>query len=311
MSLLHQARFFITVNHLRDLPATAVPEVAFAGRSNAGKSTAINILCNQKRLAFSSKTPGRTQHINYFSVMPAKAEDPLGFLVDLPGYGYAEAPGETKSHWVHLLGDYVQARQQLAGLVIMMDARRPFTDLDCQMVEWFLPTGKPIHVLLTKADKLTNNEIGWKSEFFGHRLQWNGALYRENWNNVQVAFFDPGLVGNIFYNTNGQNFLIKGVETSLSAPLGMVSWWEAPSVELEMAPGETLLLFTDGLLRRTGRPIDRAFALVQAAAVGAPRSVRRDPDLLVDHVLHCCLPDGAGARREEDVVLLAARFDET
>lgn len=158
MSLLHQARFFITVNHLRDLPATAVPEVAFAGRSNAGKSTAINILCNQKRLAFSSKTPGRTQHINYFAVMPAKAEDPLGFLVDLPGYGYAEAPGETKSHWVHLLGDYVQARQQLAGLVIMMDARRPFTDLDCQMVEWFLPTGKPIHVLLTKADKLTNND---------------------------------------------------------------------------------------------------------------------------------------------------------
>ncbi|WP_439892377.1 ribosome biogenesis GTP-binding protein YihA/YsxC [Ralstonia sp. 25C] len=158
MSLLHQARFFITVNHLRDLPATAVPEVAFAGRSNAGKSTAINILCNQKRLAFSSKTPGRTQHINYFSVMPAKAEDPLGFLVDLPGYGYAEAPGETKSHWVHLLGDYVKARQQLAGLVIMMDARRPFTDLDCQMVEWFLPTGKPIHVLLTKADKLTNND---------------------------------------------------------------------------------------------------------------------------------------------------------
>jgi len=90
--------------------------------------------------------------------MPAKAEDPLGFLVDLPGYGYAEAPGETKSHWVHLLGDYVKARQQLAGLVIMMDARRPFTDLDCQMVEWFLPTGKPIHVLLTKADKLTNND---------------------------------------------------------------------------------------------------------------------------------------------------------
>jgi GTP-binding protein len=135
-----------------------VPEVAFAGRSNAGKSTAINILCNQKRLAFSSKTPGRTQHINYFSVMPAKAEDPLGFLVDLPGYGYAEAPGETKSHWVHLLGDYVKARAQLAGLVIMMDARRPFTDLDCQMVEWFLPTGKPIHVLLTKADKLTSND---------------------------------------------------------------------------------------------------------------------------------------------------------
>ena len=103
------------------------------------------------------------------------------------------------------------------------------------------------------------------------------------------------------------------VETSLSAPLGMVSWWEAPSVELEMAAGETLLLFTDGLLRRTGRPIDRAFALLHAAAVGAPRSVRRDPELLVDHVLHCCLPDCGQARGDhgdEDVVLLAARFDQ-
>ncbi|MCA7086668.1 ribosome biogenesis GTP-binding protein YihA/YsxC [Cupriavidus sp. DB3] len=158
MSLLHQARFFTTVNHLRDLPATAVPEVAFAGRSNAGKSTAINVLCNQKRLAFSSKTPGRTQHINFFAVAPVKAPDPLAFLVDLPGYGYAQVSGSAKYHWQSLLSDYVQARQQLAGLVIMMDARRPFTDLDCQMVEWFLPTGKPIHVLLTKADKLTSSE---------------------------------------------------------------------------------------------------------------------------------------------------------
>jgi GTP-binding protein len=158
MSLLHQARFFTTVNHLRDLPATAVPEVAFAGRSNAGKSTAINVLCNQKRLAFSSKTPGRTQHINFFAVAPVKAPDPLAFLVDLPGYGYAQVSGTAKFHWQGLLSDYVQTRQQLAGLVLMMDARRPFTDLDCQMVEWFLPTGRPIHVLLTKADKLTSSE---------------------------------------------------------------------------------------------------------------------------------------------------------
>jgi len=158
MSLLHQARFFDTVNHLRDLPTTAVPEVAFAGRSNAGKSTAINTLCNQKRLAFSSRTPGRTQHINYFTVAPVKATDPLGFLVDLPGYGYAEVSGSAKFHWQGLLSDYVQSRAQLSGLILMMDARRPFTDLDCQMVEWFLPTGKPIHVLLTKADKLTNSE---------------------------------------------------------------------------------------------------------------------------------------------------------
>ena len=104
--LLHQSRFFTTVNHLRDLPATPQPEIAFAGRSNAGKSTAINLLCNQKRLAFASKTPGRTQHINYFSVGPA--DEPVAHLVDLPGYGYAEVPGAAKAHWEALLSSYLQ-----------------------------------------------------------------------------------------------------------------------------------------------------------------------------------------------------------
>lgn len=154
--LLHQARFFTTVNHLRDLPATARPEVAFAGRSNAGKSTAINLLCNQKRLAFASKTPGRTQHINYFSV--GHADDPAGYLVDLPGYGYAEVPEAAKAHWEQLLSLYLQTRAQLAGLVLMMDARRPLTELDRRMIEWFASTGKPIHALLTKCDKLTRQE---------------------------------------------------------------------------------------------------------------------------------------------------------
>lgn len=154
--LLHQARFFTTVNHLRDLPATARPEVAFAGRSNAGKSTAINLLCNQKRLAFASKTPGRTQHINYFDV--GRADDPAGYLVDLPGYGYAEVPEAAKAHWEQLLSLYLQTRAQLTGLVLMMDARRPLTDLDRRMIEWFAPTGKPIHALLTKCDKLTRQE---------------------------------------------------------------------------------------------------------------------------------------------------------
>jgi len=154
--LLHQARFFTTVNHLRDLPATARPEVAFAGRSNAGKSTAINLLCNQKRLAFASKTPGRTQHINYFSVGPA--DEPIGYLVDLPGYGYAEVPESAKQHWQLLLAQYLQTRAQLNGLVLMMDSRRPLTDLDRTMIEWFAPTGKPIHTLLTKCDKLTRQE---------------------------------------------------------------------------------------------------------------------------------------------------------
>lgn len=154
--LLHQARFFTTVNHLRDLPATARPEVAFAGRSNAGKSTAINLLCNQKRLAFASKTPGRTQHINYFSVGPA--DEPSGYLVDLPGYGYAEVPEAAKQHWQQLLALYLQTRAQLTGLVLMMDARRPLTELDRRMIEWFEPSGKPIHALLTKCDKLTRQE---------------------------------------------------------------------------------------------------------------------------------------------------------
>lgn len=168
MSLLWQARFFTTVNHLRDLPNTQVPEIAFAGRSNAGKSSAINILCNQKKLAFASKTPGRTQHINYFSIGgahigqhrkdPTIVEEIRGLLVDLPGYGYAEVPGEAKSHWNQLLGNYIQTREQLAALVLIMDSRRPFTDLDIQMLEWFTPTGKPIHCLLTKADKLNRNE---------------------------------------------------------------------------------------------------------------------------------------------------------
>jgi GTP-binding protein len=168
MSLLWQARFFTTVNHLRDLPKTQVPEIAFAGRSNAGKSTAINILCNQKKLAFASKTPGRTQHINYFSIGgahvaqhrkdPTKVEEIRALLVDLPGYGYAEVSGDAKLHWQALLGDYVQRREQLAALVLIMDSRRPFTDLDVQMLEWFAPTGKPVHCLLTKADKLNRNE---------------------------------------------------------------------------------------------------------------------------------------------------------
>jgi GTP-binding protein len=168
MSKLWQARFFTTVNQLRDLPDTQVPEIAFAGRSNAGKSTAINILTNQKGLAFASKTPGRTQHINYFSIGGAHiaqhrkdatiVDEIQALLVDLPGYGYAEVSGSAKLHWQKLLGDYVQRREQLAALVLIMDSRRPFTELDVQMLEWFAPTGKPIHCILTKSDKLNRNE---------------------------------------------------------------------------------------------------------------------------------------------------------
>lgn len=168
MSILWQARFFTTVNHLRTLPDLQVPELAFAGRSNAGKSTAINMLCNQKKLAFASKTPGRTQCINFFSIGgahvaqhrkdPTKIEEIRAMLVDLPGYGYAEVAGAAKNHWNELLGDYVRTREQLSALVLIMDARRPFTDLDIQMLEWFAPTGRPVHCILAKADKINRND---------------------------------------------------------------------------------------------------------------------------------------------------------
>src|SRR6202012_3857688 len=137
--LLHRSRFLTTVNHFRDLPATVRPEVAFAGRSNAGKSTAINILCNQKGLAFASKTPGRTQHINFFSIGDAhvaqhrhdetKVDEIECMLVALPGYGYAEVSGSAKDHWQRLLGDYVQRREQLAALGLIIGCRPPVTPL--------------------------------------------------------------------------------------------------------------------------------------------------------------------------------------
>jgi GTP-binding protein len=152
MELFSKVKFFVTVNHLRDLPEHGGREVAFAGRSNAGKSSAINTLANRTRLAFTSKTPGRTQHINFFSL----GED--HFLVDLPGYGYAKVPPDVQHHWEHLLSQYLQTRKTLCGLVIIMDARHPLTDLDKQMLEWFATTGKPMHILLTKSDKLSRQQ---------------------------------------------------------------------------------------------------------------------------------------------------------
>ena len=152
MSLFRNASFFTTIAHLRDLPPEAVAEVAFAGRSNAGKSSAINTLADHTRLAFVSKTPGRTQHLNYFRLAEGK------FLVDLPGYGYAKAPDEVRGAWEGLIGPYLEGRSPLKGVVLIMDSRHPLTELDVQLIEWFAPTGKPIHILLTKADKLTRQQ---------------------------------------------------------------------------------------------------------------------------------------------------------
>lgn len=151
MNLFQNATFFTTVNHLKDLPDTSA-EIAFVGRSNAGKSSAINALCNHVRLAFVSKTPGRTQHINFFKLANQH------FMVDLPGYGYAQVPEAIRAHWVKLLGDYLQTRQQLIGLVLIMDARHPLKPLDVQMLDFFALTGKPVHILLSKADKLSKSE---------------------------------------------------------------------------------------------------------------------------------------------------------
>ena len=152
MPLFQQAGFLKTVANLNDMPFDSQREIAFAGRSNAGKSSAINTLANHSRLAFVSKTPGRTQHLNYFTLDEGK------YFVDLPGYGFAKAPEEIRSQWEGLLAPYLRYREPLVGLVLIMDSRHPLTELDLQMLDWFAQTGKPIHILLSKADKLTRQE---------------------------------------------------------------------------------------------------------------------------------------------------------
>lgn len=134
------------------IPPADGPEVAFAGRSNAGKSTAINAICGRKRLAFVSKTPGRTQQINFFRIATG------GSFVDLPGYGYAKVAGALRSTWDRLLSDYLAQRAALRGIVVLMDSRHPMTDLDLQLLSWLERYPRPTHVLLTKADKLNRQQ---------------------------------------------------------------------------------------------------------------------------------------------------------
>jgi len=155
MALFQHAEFYISAHDLRDLPLPMGMEVAFAGRSNSGKSSAINTLTNRTRLAFVSKTPGRTQLINFFRL---GEEGDQRYLVDLPGYGYAAVPEKIRLHWRGVLSTYLQTRSSLRGLVLIMDIRRPLTDLDRQMLEWFKYTGNPVHVLLTKSDKLNRQQ---------------------------------------------------------------------------------------------------------------------------------------------------------
>lgn len=149
-----ESRFISSAWQPHQFPADEGAEVAFAGRSNSGKSSALNAIAGRKGLARTSKTPGRTQLINFFGLDGAQR------LVDLPGYGFAKVPERMRDHWRELLSRYIEARDSLAGLVIVMDARRPLTDFDVQMLDWSRANGLATHVLLTKADKLSRSESG-------------------------------------------------------------------------------------------------------------------------------------------------------
>jgi GTP-binding protein len=156
----HTARFLTTASRLDQLPAPARPEIAFVGRSNAGKSSAINALAQHKRLAFSSRTPGRTQHINLFEVGAKDAADTL--FADLPGYGYAAVERAAKLRWQRVMADYLSERVSLAGIVLLADSRLGLTDLDTRLLDLVAPrlAGGAVRllVLLTKADKLNRRE---------------------------------------------------------------------------------------------------------------------------------------------------------
>ncbi len=156
---MHTARFLTTAAQLHQLPPLEIPEVAFVGRSNAGKSTCINTLTQQKQLAFASKTPGRTQHINLFALGRQGQTDAV--LADLPGYGYAAVPLADKERWQQVMANYLCQRANLAGIVMLCDARLGLTELDQLLLELIRPRveqGLPFLVLLTKADKLTRTE---------------------------------------------------------------------------------------------------------------------------------------------------------
>ncbi len=151
-SAFSKVEFLVSAGITGGLPPEDLPELAFAGRSNVGKSSAINALARRKRLAFVSKTPGRTQTINFFDL------GGRGRLVDLPGYGYARVPQAVRAQWDQLVGGYLGARRVLTGVVVLMDARHPFTAHDEHLLEWLRPVAQRLLVLLSKADKLSRQE---------------------------------------------------------------------------------------------------------------------------------------------------------
>ncbi|WP_334178526.1 ribosome biogenesis GTP-binding protein YihA/YsxC [Pseudoxanthomonas sp.] len=151
---LNSASYLLSAHTPRQLPEDGGLEVAFAGRSNAGKSSALNALVNHNRLARVSKTPGRTQQLVFFQVQPER------YLVDLPGYGYAKVPQDLQAHWQAFIDRYFRTREALRGLVVVMDIRHPLRDYDRQMLGYAVQRGLPAHALLTKADKLGRGQQG-------------------------------------------------------------------------------------------------------------------------------------------------------
>lgn len=199
------ASFVISAARLNQLPQDCGPEVAFAGRSNAGKSSAINCLCEQKALARTSKTPGRTQLINLFQLSEQR------HLVDLPGYGYAKVAEEIKRRWQQTMETYLSERQSLRGLILLMDVRHPLKEVDQQLLDWCWQVGMPVHVLLTKADKLKrgaaqNTLLQVQRELKAHApddlcsVQLFSALKRTGLTDAYAVLdrwldFDPKLIG--------------------------------------------------------------------------------------------------------------------
>jgi len=181
-SAFSRVEFLVSAGMSGGLPPPDVPELAFAGRSNVGKSSAINALARRRRLAYFSKTPGRTQTINFFDL------GGRGRLVDLPGYGYARVPQDLRAQWDRLVGGYLESRDALAGVVVLMDARRPFTAPDEHLLAWLRPAGRRLLVLLAKCDKLPRR---------ARDVVLSGALAR-------LASTDPGAQALLFSSQSGE-----------------------------------------------------------------------------------------------------------
>lgn len=175
------AAFMLSVARLSQCPADEGIEVAFAGRSNAGKSSALNAICDHRKLARASKTPGRTQQINFFAL-----GDEQRRLVDLPGYGFAKVPLEMRRQWSRLVESYLAERRSLAGIVLLMDSRHPLKEQDRTLIEWIARSAIPLHVLLTKSDKLARGPA--KATLLGVRRD--------------LAWF-PGATAQLFSALNG------------------------------------------------------------------------------------------------------------